>query len=108
MIQKLVGHKYSIWIRGALEANYIELINTELDTDGVYGIVNHGGDISADRLRLDSKIGNLIVRKSIRIRRYYINRRYLSQNDIDTQSKQKQQKKYSFHNSTIVGLIPKK
>ena len=37
-----------------LEANYIELINTELDTDGVYGIVNHGGDISADRLRLDS------------------------------------------------------
>ena len=45
---------HSIWIRGALEANYIELINTELDTDGVYGIVNHGGDISADRLRLDS------------------------------------------------------
>ena len=45
---------HSIWISGTLEANYIELINTELDTDGVYGIVNFGEDISADRLKIDS------------------------------------------------------
>ena len=45
---------HSIWISGDLEANYIELISTEISSGGIYGIVNHGEDISADRLKIDS------------------------------------------------------
>ena len=45
---------HSIWISGDLEANYIELISTEISSGGIYGIVNFGRDISADRLKIDS------------------------------------------------------
>ena len=37
---------------GYLEANYIELISTEISSS--HGILNAGGDIEADRLKLDS------------------------------------------------------
>ena len=43
---------HSIWISGDLEANYIELISTEISSS--HGIVNFGADISADRLKIDS------------------------------------------------------
>ena len=45
---------HSIWSSGDLEANYIELISTEISSGGIYGIVNFGRDISADRLKIDS------------------------------------------------------
>ena len=45
-------HSIQINASGYLEANYIELISTEISSS--HGIVNSGGDISADRLKLDS------------------------------------------------------
>ena len=52
MIQKLVHIQYRLVASGSLEANYIELISTEISSS--HGIVNDGGDISANRLKLDS------------------------------------------------------
>ena len=48
------AHSIQISASGSLEANYIELINTEISSSGIYGIVNYGRDISADSLKLDS------------------------------------------------------
>ena len=48
------AHSIQINASGSLEANYIELINTEISSSGIYGIVNYGRDISADSLKLDS------------------------------------------------------
>ena len=45
-------HSISLQLTGYLEANYIELISTEISSS--HGIVNFGGDISADRLKIDS------------------------------------------------------
>ena len=47
-------HSIQISASGYLEANYIELISTEINSGGTRGIVNFGRDISADRLKLDS------------------------------------------------------
>ena len=51
-LQKLVLHSIQINASGYLEANYIELISTEISSS--HGILNAGGDIEADRLKLDS------------------------------------------------------
>ena len=48
------AHSIQISASGSLEASYIELISTEISSGGIYGIVNFGRDISADRLKLDS------------------------------------------------------
>ena len=48
------AHSIQISASGSLEANYIELINTEISSSGIYGIVNYGRNISADSLKLDS------------------------------------------------------
>ena len=45
-------HSISFNTSGYLEANYIELISTEISSS--HGILNAGGDISANRLKLDS------------------------------------------------------
>ena len=47
-------HSISISASGSLEANYIEIVSTELSSGGIYGVVNYGRDISADSLKLDS------------------------------------------------------
>ena len=47
-------HSIQISASGYLEANYIELISTELSSSGTYGIVNEGGNISADTLKINS------------------------------------------------------
>ena len=46
-------HSIQISASGYLEANYIELISTEISSGGTRGIVNFGRDISADRLKLE-------------------------------------------------------
>ena len=38
----------------SLEANYIELISTEISSGGIRGIQNTGGNISANSLKIDS------------------------------------------------------
>ena len=48
------AHSIQINDSGNLEANYIELISTEISSGGIYGIVNNGGNISAGELKIDS------------------------------------------------------